>query len=210
MVFGRGSRLSAGLALLACGVTGVLGVAGCGSGSPGNSVATTTSSSGAASPSTVASVSPSWAAALGAGVTVVAPTRSAPGHGSPGAVVTGLIDAINTRHYADQCGYAPPSDQAACRSRVSQLPASQIPYDTNFAVGYVVIMGDRGVVGMTGKFCSPGQSPECFTNDDPAAVFSSAKSFAALWANAIKPSTSYSLNPCIEIDGKWYIYQSAS
>lgn len=203
MVFGRGSRLATGLALLACGVTGVLALAGCGSGSPSSSLATTTSS-GAASPA--ATAQPSWASALGAGVTVVAPQSASPGHGSPGSVIAGLIATLPSKNHGDQCAYMPPDDQAPCRSQVSQGPASQRPYDTNFALGYVVISGDKAVVGMTGKFCSPGQSPECFTNDNPAAIFSNAKSFAALWANAIKPSKVYSLNPCIEIGGKWYLY----
>lgn len=204
-MFGRGSRLGPGLALLACGVIGVLALAGCGSGSPSSSLATTTSS-GAASPSATASAQPSWASALGAGVTVVVPQSASPGHGSPGSVIAGLAGSLTSKHQVDQCAYVPPDDQAPCRSQVSQIPATQQPYDTNFALGYVVISGDKAVVGMTGKFCTPGQSPECFTNDDPAAIFSTAKSFAALWANAIKPSKSYSLNPCIEIGGKWYIY----
>jgi len=81
-----------------------------------------------------------------------------------------------------------------------------VHFVTNFALGYVVIDGNRAAVGMTGNFCTPGHSPECFTNDDPAAVFSSAKSFSALWSNAVTPSSEYSLNPCIEVGGKWYIY----
>lgn len=203
MVFGRGSRLGTGLALLVCGVTGVLALAGCGSGSPSSSLVTTTSS-GAATAS--ASAQPSWASALGAGVTVVAPRSASPGHGSPGSVVAGLVESLPPKHHGDQCAYLPPDDQAQCRSQASQGTASQGPYVTNFALGYEVISGEKAVVGMTGKFCVPGQSPECFTNDDPAAIFSTAKSFAALWANAIKPSKIYSLNPCIEIGGKWYIY----
>lgn len=206
MVFGRGSRrLGTGLALLACGVTGVVALAGCGSGTPSSSPATTTSS-GATSTSATVSALPSWASALGAGVTVVAPRSASPGHGSPGSVVAGLVASLASKHLKNQCAYVPPDDQAPCRSQVSQVPASQMPYATNFALGYVVISGDKAVVGMTGKFCTPGKSPECFTNDDPAAIFSTAKSFAALWANAIKPSKIYSLNPCIEIGGKWYMY----
>lgn len=202
MMFGRGSRLGTGLALLACGVTGVAALAACGSGTPGSSLAPTTS----ASSSATVSAQPSWAPTLGAGVTVVAPQSASPGHGSPGSVVAGLVASLASRHQRDQCAYVPPADQAPCRSHVSQVPASQMPYVTDFALGYVVISGDKAVVGMTGKFCTPGQSPECFTNHDPAAIFSTAKSFAALWANAIKPSKVYSLNPCIEIGGKWYIH----
>jgi hypothetical protein len=214
MVFGWGSRIGTGLALLTCGVSGVLALAGCGSGGPGSSLAATTSgapsSSSTAHPSATASALPSWASALGGSVTVVPPHPASPGHGSPGAAVGGFVAAINSKHYADSCAYVQPSAQAGCRSQVSGAAAGQMPYDTNFALGYVVIGGNRAVVGMTGTFCAPGQSPECFTNDDPAAVFSTAKSFSALWANATTPSSGYSLNPCVEIDGKWYFYSSSS
>jgi hypothetical protein len=214
MPFERGSRVGTWLALLAGGVIGVLAVAGCGSGSPSSSPAATTSgapgSSSAASPAATATPLPSWASALGGSVTVVAPHPASPGYGSPGAVVQGLFAAISSKHYADECAYGQPSAQATCRSEASQVSASQMPYYSNFAVGYVVIDGDKAAVGITGTFCVPGQSPECFTNDDPAAVFSTAKSFAALWANAITPSSGYSLTPCVEIDRKWYLYSSSS
>lgn len=213
MVF-RGSRVGAGLSLLACGVSGVFALAGCGSAGPGSSLGTTSSgapsSPGAVSPSATASALPSWASALGGSVTVVAPHPAAPGRGSPGAALDGFVAAVSSKHYADSCDYVQPSAQSGCRSQVSKVPAGQMPYDKNFALGYVVIGGDKAVVGMTGTFCSPGQSPECFTNNDPAAVFATTKSFGALWANAITPSSGYSLNPCIKIDGKWYYYSSAS
>lgn len=223
MVFGKIFRhAGGGSALLACSVTGVLTLVGCGSVSSSGSVAASSpgslGTSGAASPSSAAGGSggpasgaqPSWVSPLGASVTVVAPHSAAPGHGSPGAAVSGLAAALSSKHYADTCAYAEPSAQAGCRSQIGQVPASQMPSMTNFAVGYTVIDGDKAAVGMTGKFCSPGQSPECFTNDDPAAVFSTAKSFSALWADAVTPSSGYSLTPCIEIDGKWYIYSSSS
>lgn len=204
MPFARVSRVGAWSALLAGGVIAVLAVAGCGSGSPSSPAAATTSS-----PAATAAPLPSWASALGGGVTVVAPRPASPGYGSPGAVVQGFVAAISSKHYADSCVYGEPGAQATCRSETSRLAAGQLPYDSNFALGYVVIDGNKAAVGMTGTFCSPGQSPECFTNDDPSAVFSTAKSFGALWANAITPSSRYSLTPCVEIDGKWYIYASS-
>lgn len=55
---------------------------------------------------------------------------------------------------------------------------------------------------MTGAFCTPGQKPECFTNTDPAAVFSAVHSFSGLWKNALSSGpTSYSLAPCEKVGG---------
>lgn len=195
-------RASTGLALLACGVTGLLTLTACSSSSP--TPAAGPSTPGAASPS---NSQPSWASALGTGVAVVAPRAASPGHGSPGAVVTGLIAALNSKKFRRTCGYTEPGLQAECKA--SQMPASQMPFAANFALGYMAIDGDKAAVGMTGKFCTPGHLPECFTNHDPAAIFSSAKSFRALWKNAIKNTPDYSLTPCIKIGGKWYIYASA-
>jgi hypothetical protein len=211
------SRSRAGSVLLTSGLTmaGLAVLAGCGSSGSNSAAGTATltpmaPSSAASSPAT-SSAQPSWAAALGSGVTVVAPQSVAPGHGSPGAAVTGTMAALETKQAAAFCGYDVPSGQAQCKSTLSQIPSKDLPYATNFALGYVAIDGKKAVVGMTGKYCTPGQSPECFTNNDPAAVFSAEHSFSALWSNALKNSpTSYSLTPCTEIDGKWYIYSSSS
>lgn len=94
---------------------------------------------------------------------------------------------------------------------MGQMPASSLPYWKNAAIGYVVIDGNQAAVGMTGTFCTPGQSPECFTNNDPAAVFSVGLSFSGLWENANSNSaTQYSLTPCEKVGGKWYVYGSGS
>lgn len=179
------------------------GLAGCG--------ASGLSTPGAASPRSSASARPSWAAALGPGVTIVAPQAVTPGHDSPGAAVAGEITAIGNRQVTASCDYMLPADQAQCRSAVSQIPDSDIPYSKNAAIGYVVIHGDRAVVGTTGTFCTPGQSPECFRNSDPAAVFSEVPSFSGLWENAMSNSTTqYSLTPCQKVGEKWYIGMAAS
>jgi hypothetical protein len=45
---------------------------------------------------------------------------------------------------------------------------------------------------------------------NPAALFSSGKSFNVLWAEAVaaesNPANVYSLGPCIEVGPKWYFY----
>ena len=89
------------------------------------------------------------------------------------------------------------------------MTAGTAPSYQNGAIGYVAIDGDQALVGATGKFCTPGQQPECITNNDPAAVFSSnKKSFATLWAEENKASSqsSYSLILCVKSGGKWYLY----
>ena len=48
-------------------------------------------------------------------------------------------------------------------------------------------------------------APSVSTNTDPAALFTTLHTFEALWQNAVKPTeTTYSLNPLVEINGKWY------
>ena len=168
------------------------------------------SSAPASSATATASAQPSWAASLGTGVTVVAPQSVSPGHSSPQAVVKGLLTTLNAKQVAAFCGYALPSVQAQCKSGMSQTPTSRLPYAKNTTVGYAVIDGNKAAVGMTGTYCTPGQSPECFTNSNPAAIFSTAHSFSSLWKNAISNSTTiYSLNACEKIGGKWYLYSSS-
>jgi hypothetical protein len=179
-------RVRAG-ALLACGVAGLVATSGCGSGS-----------------------GPSWAPALGPDVTVAAPARVAPGHGSPGAAIAGLFAAISARRYAAACGYVEPAGQAACRASEAE-PASQ-QSARNAAIGYVAVRGDQALVGSTGTFCVPAEQPRCFTNTDPAAILSGGKSFGTLWAQANRATSSnvYKLAPCVKIGGRWYLHLPSS
>jgi hypothetical protein len=186
--------------LLAGAAAGVLAVAACSSGS--------TTTAGSTTSATATASQPAWAAALGSAVTVVAPQTVAPGHGSPGAAVTGLIDAFNAGKFAQSCDYTEPSTQAECKSEATQIPSSDIPTIKDFGLGYAASDGAHAVVGLLGTLCDPENTPKCAANHDPAAIFSSATSFASLWKNAIKNSTGYSLTPCVEIGGQWYIYSS--
>ena len=212
------SRVGARSALLASGLAaaGLAALAGCGSSGSSSAagaatLAPVTSSSAASSPAT-SSAQPSWASALGSGVTVAAPQSVAPGHGSPGAVAAGEIAAFNAKNFSAACGYLDPVDVTKCKSEASQVPTSEIPYATNVAIGYVAIDGDKALVGTTGKYCAPGQSPECYTNTDPAAVFSSGKSFSQQWSAALASTAPnvYSLAPCVKVDGKWYVASTSS
>lgn len=182
-------RTWVGPALLTCGLAGLLTVTGCSSSSQ-----------------------PSWASALGSNVTVSAPTQVAAGNGSPGAVVEGVFAAVTAKHYSSECAYVEPSEQSACKGGTASMTSSTAPNFQNGAIGYIAIDGNEALVGTTGKFCSPSQTPECYTNNDPAAIFSSnKKAFSSLWTEENKASSSnvYSLAPCIKIGGKWYLYGSS-
>jgi hypothetical protein len=174
----------------ACGLAGLLAVTACSSGS---------------------SAPPSWAAALGSGVTVTAPAQVSPGDGTPGAAVAGVFAAVGAKHYTAECTYLEPSVQADCKSGAAQLTSKNAPNLKNAAIGYTVIHGNEALVGTTGTFCVPGETPECYTNNDPAAILSSGKSFATQWTAANKTSSAnaYTLAPCIEVNGKWYLYSSS-
>jgi hypothetical protein len=155
----------------------------------------------------------SWAAALGSGVTVDAPTSAAAGNGSPQAVVTGVAAAESSGNYASLCSYLEPSVQSECNSEVSaessaspSALASQIGTVKNVTVGYTAIRGDQALVGATGTFCASGT---CSTNSDPAALFSSGQTFSALWSAATNHAPGgYSLAACVEVDGKRCAYQA--
>jgi hypothetical protein len=203
------ARAGVGSALLACGAAGLLAVTGC-SGTSSSSAGGSTASAAASTPAAAApsSTAPSWAAALGSGVTVVPPGAAAPGHGSPDAVLAGLLAALNDKSAAEYCGYAEPDAQAQCKSGLAQTPASQFATAKNGTPGYVVIDGDKAVAGLTGTLCAAGETG-CVTNKDPAAVFTALHTFTALWKNAITPSDAkYSLEPLTKVSRKWYIAAS--
>jgi hypothetical protein len=208
MINNRG-MVRAGAAVLA-GAAALFALAGCSSGSSSSSAATGATPSATASPS---SSTPSWASALGSGVTVVAPETVAPGNDSPGAVMTGVVDALNAKKYTALCSYVPPSEQSKCKTELGGLSASALagamPFAKNAGLGYVAIDGTEALVGSTGEYCTPGQSTECYTNNDPAAILNSGKPFSALWKTAVAAANSnssnvYELNPCVEVGGKWY------
>jgi hypothetical protein len=206
-------------AILACG-TALLAITGCSSHSSGPSAAggaTGATATAATSPSTSA---PSWASTLGSGVTVVAPETAAPGHDSPGAVVTGFFDALNAKKYVALCSYLIPGTQSGCRTLYgAETPGSLakiMPFAKNVRLGYIAIDGMKALIGTTGEFCSPLESPECSTNNSPAAILNSGKSFSALWTTAAAEASNssgpaaYMLFPCQEVGGKWYLADSSS
>ena len=144
-----------------------------------------------------------WVTALGTGVTVTGPEQVAPGHGSPGAALTGLLAALSSKDPATLCDYISAGTAVDC------IVPGQLPYRVSVKIGYVAIDGTRALVGFTGKICSPRATPECETNTNPAAIFSAGNTFATLWTQTVNPNssdiTSYRLLPCVKADGKWYV-----
>jgi hypothetical protein len=153
--------------------------------------------------------SPAWTSALGTGITVIPPAPAAPGNSSPGAVVEGLVNANVTNQLSRGCAYVEPSFEAQCSQDAASALASQVVSVKDFAIGYVVIDGTEALVGYTGTTCEADLAPECATNTNPAAIFDTGQSFQTLWteANVFNSSNAnvYSLYPCTEINGQWYI-----
>jgi hypothetical protein len=185
-------RVRDGFMLFACGLTGLLAAVGCSSSSP-----------------------PAWASALGSGVTIVAPATVSPGHDSPGAVIQGVFAAVAAKRYTDECAYIQPSAQAECKDAAASFDPTNAPDFKNTGIGYVAIDGDKALVGTTGTYCVPSMKPECYTNNDPAAIFSSNKTaFGQFWTEQSEASNNsstnaYSLAPCVKIGGSWYISESS-
>lgn len=153
---------------------------------------------------------PGWAKALGAGVAALPPAHASPGHGSPGSPVAGEVLALNEGKPEETCQYFQISFQAQCRKSLARMPAGDIPSVKNFAIGYIAVDDKEALVGSTGIFCVPTEKPRCVPNHNPASIFSSGKSFKALWVESIASSNSssntYSLVTCEEVGGSWYVY----
>lgn len=151
---------------------------------------------------------PSWAKSLGAGITVDKPASTAPGHGSPGAAAYGFLAALEAKNPAALCEYVEQLANAKCPDLPAGATQSLLPSVQNIALGYTANDGTRALVGTTGTIC-PGvtSSPGCYTNEDPAAILSSGRPFSALWTEAINSGgNTYSLVPCINMSGNWYVY----
>jgi hypothetical protein len=209
-------RVVRALALAVC-LPAVL--AGCGSGggssaAPADHASNGTGSSVTSKPASPGSGQPAWVQSLGPGVTVTGPAAPPPpGARSPAAAVMGSVRAAEAGDIAAECSYFQVAYQSQCRSIAAQAPSGSKSKTTltGFALGYVAVDGDKALVGMTGEVCTPGNTPACVTNNNPAAIFSSGKPFAALWAQEVAadaPGTpgDYSLLPCLKTGQDWYNY----
>jgi hypothetical protein len=158
---------------------------------------------------------PAWTRTLGPGVTVIPPgSNPPPGTSSPGGVIA-AISPIGTdnRPLTDACQYVEPAVQAQCSHLFAghTLPGATL---MNFSLGDIAVKGTEALVGTLGTDCQPEVLPHCVTNTDPAAEFSSGRTFDQLWAHAVESGSSpvhaYDLEPCVEVGSRWYAYLSPS
>jgi hypothetical protein len=151
------------------------------------------------------SAPPIWVPALGPDVKVTGPGQVAPGHGSPGAAFAGALAALSSADPATACNYT--YADAGCTAALSRTPQKQRAHGVSVRIGYVAIDGSRALLGFTGKICLTGARPECITNTDPAAIFSTGSTFEVLWTQAVGPDRGpgYGLQPLTEVGGKWYL-----
>lgn len=200
------------IGLAACGVIVAAAATGCGAGSAGGSGATRGSGPSAAY------TPPAWAKHLGAGVTVTDARAMAADPRSPAGVVLAEMSDLKAGKFADICSFNEPSDQSYCKEAMKQATASEtksaVPAIKNFTVTYTAVDGTKALVGATGTICDHSGKSNCTTNTDPAALFDSGKSFAALWKQATTASNSnnsaYGLNQLVKVNGTWYEYSGGS
>jgi hypothetical protein len=201
------------IGLAACGVIVALVAAGCGSSSAsGNPAATGGSGATAAPPPS--NTQPAWVNSLGPGVTVTGSGSATAGDGSPAGVILTVVKDEQSGHLDDMCSSTQPSQQATCKSQLGSVPVAEIkaymPTYKNLVTTYTAIDGNKALVGSTGSVCFPTGTPKCITNTNPAAVFDSGKSFAALWNEAANSKNdSYALADLIKVNGTWYAYTSS-
>jgi hypothetical protein len=181
------------------GVVAALAVAGCGAGG-------SSSTTGSGPVKAKASLPPAWAATLGPGVAVTAPSAGVPVPDTPAAAVIGYIHQLAAPNPGGACLYWVPTNLANCQSFMSaeDRQAFGLKYKS-FGIGYTAVYSDLALVVVTHtQLCQPKScTPD---NTNPAALLDSGKSFTALWEQAVKPDASYSLViPCIQGDGVWYI-----
>ena len=81
---------------------------------------------------------PKWATTLGTGVTVTGPEQVAPGHGSPGAALIGLLAALSSKDQATACDYISVAP-TQCGTPSGQVSRNQLPYGVSVKIGYVAI-----------------------------------------------------------------------
>jgi hypothetical protein len=221
---GMGNHMSVRNGLVACGIAVLVAAGAAACGSSGGAASTGAASTGGGSNGGASSAGgsgtsagsslPSWAKSLGAGVQVIAPGATAAGNSTPADVVTGLVDAIKAKNYPGICQYYEPSQQASCKSDLSQATAAELGTAlADFATvkpTYTVIDGSQALVGATGTVCDQSDG-KCSTNSDPAAILDSGKPFSQLWQTAVNSTgDAYQPIPVVKVNGQWYGESSGS
>jgi hypothetical protein len=101
---------------------------------------------------------------------------------------------------------------AAPNAAPSALPNSESGWAKTLGAGVVVVPPEHIAAGhgSTGTDCAANFKPRCSSNQAPAAIFSTGRTFKALWAQTVAAYSStanaYSLDLCTKIGGRWYSY----
>ncbi len=157
---------------------------------------------------------PRWAASLGPHVLVEFPQQKPP-KDTPQRVVLSYVQHLVSHHAGSACDYLVPAAAAYCgqgyRENVRQGEGISYAY-RSFYIGYEVIYdGNKALVGTTrADLCSHPVTVNCVAdNSDPAALFDSGQSFAALWKLATHPAAGYTLTPLVKTGDHWLIDTAA-
>ena len=134
-------------------------------------------------------------------------THPAPGHGSPGAAVTGFFTNI-VGSAAQACTYAAVGATPTCLLELNQLTATV----SNLAIGAVTVRGTQALVTVLGTFCvTPlGGSKTCSSNTNPRTgqpAGGSQAEFSRKYTAATQGSSALdkSAIPCELVRTQWYV-----
>jgi hypothetical protein len=127
----------------------------------------------------------------------------APGHATPEEAVAGFVHADFSGNTAAACSYFEPAVQAACRGAQITAPTGHL------SIVGVVTSGNQALVEVTGQVCQSGNP--CQANTDastgmPTGSLSFTQAYNKV-LTGIANGGGVSPVPCIEVNGKWYVYE---
>ena len=141
--------------------------------------------------------------------------RQQPAKDTPQWVVQAYVQHLVSSHAGSACGYLVPAAAAYCAQGYEEnvRQGDDISYAyRSFYLGYTVIYNDnKALVGtIRTDLCSHPVTVNCVAdNSDPAALFDSGQSFAALWQLATHPAARYALTPLVKTGDHWLIDTAA-
>ena len=127
----------------------------------------------------------------------------APGHATPEEAVAGFVRADFSGNTTVACSYFEPAVQSACKGAHITAPTGHL------SVVGVVTSGNQALVEVTGQVCQSGNG--CQTNNDASTGMPNGSlSFTQAYnkvLTGIANGGGVSPVPCIEVNGKWYVYE---
>jgi hypothetical protein len=126
----------------------------------------------------------------------------AAGTSSPTAAASGFLQDLASGNVSGACGYALPSQQAACNSDFSKA----VVKITGLGIGNDIVVGKEALVAVEGTACFglTTASTECLTNTNANAGLPTAANFASAYAAKFSSSNTY-LEALYEQNGQWYV-----